>query len=54
MCLESEWKEMGRAERSLTGEGGRGGGMGEGARGREVGGGGIGEGARGREVEGGR
>jgi len=31
---KSEWKYMGRAERSLTGEGGRGG-M-EGARGREV------------------
>ena len=36
---KSEWKDMGRAERSLTGEGGRGRGMGEGARGREAEGG---------------
>ena len=36
---KSEWKDMGRAERSLTGK---------------EGGGGMGEGARGREVEGGR
>ena len=36
---KSEWKDMGRAERSLTGK---------------VGGGGMGEGASGREVEGGR
>ena len=36
---KSEWKDMGRAERSVTGERGRGRGMGEGARGREAEGG---------------